>query len=395
MENKNNKYNLLKISELENLVDAIDSFDSQVKHLFIQELIEELPTNKLLPLLKFLLSKDFFYGQSKKEIEIFLALFEKIFTFNSTSTIYKELSDFNEPFLFTLSHSEKLLAQHFEIIIKEDNKSFSALNSFIYTLIYDTNLINDSDFFKQIFISHQDKLKPSVIKEGLTICTKPLNFYALLSEKSKEILSKNKQDLNDTFTYFIRNAVKKDNLSKKLKGFNLLDKLNPAFILLCLEQSKGFLLNSLFSKEDISQQLKIDFWNVALMETSSIKDNISLIKRYLSKEEIQEHLKTVIKSKGSFDAFYNLVKQKQLSPKSMLIFIDTFYDELSIYLKENPIKLLEAFTIKHEKNIKHHFYMHSDDYEKEYQSFLISIQENLLDKTLIKITKQPSKKIKI
>jgi hypothetical protein len=392
-----NKYALLSEGDLDTMLDAISNLSTNVRHLFLDEIIQNTPNNKLHELVSDLRYKDYFYCLSEQEATYYLPLLKRMFDNTPAKTVLNNFGEVDEEFFSVLFHSEELLKQYFDTILSIDKKKFTLFNGIMSDIVSESGYLH-YPAFSNVFCHYQDKLQVSVIKEALINSTKPLNIYTLLTNETKAILKKSHtEQMGDFIDHLISKAIKKDNLPKVLKENDLLSQVSTKSILTCLKNNKKFLLDSLFTSKQIHDEVQNNFWNIVFINANSSKNYFNLIKQTLSKEEIVDQLKMVIKNGVSLGPFYNQIQMNKTSPQSALSFIEIFYDELKTYLKEDPLTTLEQFITKNAKQIKYDFdhYTEASDVMKEYNNLLIKTQKTFLDKTMTQEKVSSTKKLKI
>lgn len=392
-----NKYALLNDYERDNLLDTILYLDKKVRHLFLQEMIEQIPNTKTYSLVFSLLAKDFFEGLSENEISSYQPLVKKMFDHTSIKTIFNTFDNYYDSFFNLLCHTPNEMKIFLDGIISMDKKKLPLFNGLMSDLISETSLINEFDSFKQLFCTYQDKLDSSIIKESLITSEKPLALYHLLSSNNKKIVNQfDASELESFLNYLISNTTKKENLPKFLKENELMDKLNSKHIFVCLAHNKKFLVDSLFTQEQIHEALQTYFWEIALINADNSKNYLKFIKEHLSTNEITSQLKTVIKNGVSLGNFHFKIEQSQQNPNAMITFVNFFYDELKSYLKDEPLSLLEQFVSKNKNKIYNHFLLlNVDNYTEKYDDLLINIEKSKLDKVMSQTLNSTRKKLKI
>lgn len=393
-----NKYDLLDQYELNQFLYNVLNLNEKARYSFIQDLLETVSPNKWDKIVVALFDNDIFNDVYNLEQDLYLNFFQKLFDQSSTRYIYNQLSECHESFLMLLSNSEKLLTQYFNAILVEDKKNYPVFNSLMTDIIDNTDLMSLGNFKKVVF-SLQDKFQPSVLKDIVLCSSEAIKNYNELNASSKEKL-RNSSDINAVLNYVIQQSKKKDNLKLVLQENNLIDKLNASQIIFCIENNKKTLINQLFTKQEINEQLQLDFWNIVLINADNKNNWFGFLKQNLSKQEIAQALKRVIKTEASFAGFYrNQIDSKKLPIQAMLNIIEAFEGELKTYLKINPIKLLDKFLISNETRIKKDMFKHfysNDKVNETYDNLVVDIQKKTLDRMVEHSEEQkPVKKLKI
>lgn len=392
-----NKYTHLTEDEFCDLFDTYLNFDKKAQQLFIKEMFQEVPDNKLKALWNASISNET-WTEYKKEPEIYLNFIKKCFDILPPSVIYN--SSDNMDFIIFLSDNLPLLTQYFDIVFKQDKKkNHSEFNSFMTDVVCESELFDTSENFKKIILFYQDFLEASILNEVLIQSKKSVDYFLLFNETSKQKIE-NEMGLNDFLNHIIASSEKKDNIASILKENNLIDKLKAEQIMCCINHNKKFLINELFTKDKIREEIKLDFFHTLLKNANNSKNNFKFIQKYLTSDEIVNQLKKEIKENASLGNFHKNYYKKYSDFIDSIVNIFTHFDkELGTYFKEKPIKVLENFVVAQEKQIKKA--MNDDyDYEKNqsvnerYNTLLIEIQQKLFNDT-ISNNNQPSKKIKI
>ena len=262
-----NKYDLLDQYELNQFLYNVLNLNEKARYSFIQDLLETVSPNKWDKIVVALFDNDIFNDVYNLEQDLYLNFFQKLFDQSSTRYIYNQLSECHESFLMLLSNSEKLLTQYFNAILVEDKKNYPVFNSLMTDIIDNTDLMSLGNFKKVVF-SLQDKFQPSVLKDIVLCSSEAIKNYNELNASSKEKL-RNSSDINAVLNYVIQQSKKKDNLKLVLQENNLIDKLNASQIIFCIENNKKTLINQLFTKQEINEQLQLDFWNIVLINADN------------------------------------------------------------------------------------------------------------------------------
>jgi hypothetical protein len=395
-----NKYQHLTSSELEDLFDNILNYDQKAKIIFLKEIFEQATKEQVSSLWQRLYYHNGFNDiNGDEEKKIYLSFVKRCFSILPNRAITSE--DFDEDFIYLISSDKNLLEQYFKLFFDlklKDKQTFSIFNSMVAEMVSGTEIINDSENFKNIFITYQNHFETAILEEAILMCSKPFDIYSQLNDGNKNKLEK-EECLDSILNHCIEKYQKKDNLVQQLKENDLFDKLGINQLIYTLEFKKTF-LDSLFSKEKIKESLNENFISVLLKNAHNKDNNFKLIKKHLSETEIIRHLKNEILENKSLGNFYKNYKNHHYELINSLVNIfDSFEEEFKQYFKEKPIKVLQSFFVSQEKQIKStmkkNYEFTSENYEEKYNNLLSEIEQKLLNETINQDNLKLSKKIKI